>query len=239
MTCPRWSVVIPAFNEAHRLPRYLAEIVTYFDGRNEPYEVLIADDGSTDGTGDAVAAVARAHEPVRVLRHERNEGKGAAVRRGMLAARGGYRLFTDADGATPIGEVKRLEAALMAGAELAVGSRALADPSVSVVARRHRVVAGRVFNWIVQRLVVGGVVDSQCGFKAFTADAAVALFERLRTPGFGFDVELLLLARAAGYRVVEVPVNWSDQPGSKVHVLGNGPRMLWEIAMARLRVGRP
>jgi dolichyl-phosphate beta-glucosyltransferase len=231
-------VVIPAFNEALRLPRYLTEIVTCFDGRNEPYEVLIADDGSTDGTADAVAAVAGPHEPVRVLRAERNEGKGAAVRRGMLAARGDYRLFTDADGATPIGEIKRLEAALMAGADVAVGSRALPDPSVSVMARRHRVAAGRVFNRIVQGLVVGGVVDSQCGFKAFTAEAAVALFEKLRTPGFGFDVELLLLARAAGYRVVEVPVNWSDQPGSKVHVLGNGPRMLWEIAMARLRVGR-
>ena len=238
MSRPRWSVVIPAFNEALRLPRYLAEIVAYFDGRGEPYEVLIADDGSTDGTAEAVAAVARAHEPVRVLRHDENEGKGAAVRRGMLAATGDYRLFTDADGATPIGEVKRLEAALMAGADVVVGSRALADPSVSVVARPHRVAAGRVFNWIVQRLVVQGVVDSQCGFKAFTAAAAAKLFERLHTPGFGFDVELLLLARAAGYRVAEVPVNWTDQPGSKVHVLGNGPHMLWEIAMARLRVGR-
>jgi dolichyl-phosphate beta-glucosyltransferase len=234
---PRWSVVIPAFNEALRLPRYLVEIVTYFDGRGEPYEVLVADDGSTDGTADAVTGVARAHEPVRVLRAELNQGKGAAVRRGMLAARGDFRLFTDADGATPIGEVKRLEAALAAGADVAVGSRALPDPSVSVVARRHRVVAGRVFNSIVQRLVVRGVVDSQCGFKAFTAEAAVTLFQRLRTPGFGFDVEVLLLARAAGYRVVEVPVNWTDQPGSKVRVLGNGPRMLWEIAMAKLRLG--
>ena len=238
MSRPRWSVVIPAFNEARRLPRYLAEVVTYFDGRGETYEVLIADDGSTDGTADAVAAVARGHQPVRVLRHGRNEGKGAAVRRGMLAASGDYRLFTDADGATPIGEVKRLEAALMAGADVAAGSRALSDPSVSVVARPHRVAAGRVFNWIVQRLVVQGVVDSQCGFKAFTAAAAVRLFERVRTPGFGFDVEVLLLARAAGYRVVEVPVNWTDQPGSKVRVLGNGPRILWEVALARLRVGR-
>ena len=231
-------MVIPAFNEARRLPRYLAEIVSYFDGRNEGYEVLIADDGSTDGTQDAVATIVRAHEPVRVLRHDRNEGKGAAVRRGMLAARGDYRLFTDADGATPIGEVKRLEVVLMGGAQVAIGSRALPDPSVSVVARRHRVVAGRAFSWIVQRFVIPGIVDSQCGFKAFTAKAAVDLFEQLRTPGFGFDVELLLLARASGYHVAEVPVNWTDQPGSKVGVLGNGPAMLWEIAMARLRVGR-
>jgi dolichyl-phosphate beta-glucosyltransferase len=235
---PRWSVVIPAFNEARRLPRYLAEVVTYFDGRDEGYEVLIADDGSTDGTQDAVAPMVRANGPVRVLRRDRNEGKGSAVRWGMLAARGDYRLFTDADGATPIGEVKRLEAALTGGAEVAVGSRALPDPSVCVVARRHRVVAGRVFGWVVRRLGLPGIADSQCGFKAFTAKAAVDLFERLRTPGFGFDVELLFLARASGYRIAEVAVNWTDQPGSKVHVLGNGPRMLWEAVTARVRVGR-
>jgi dolichyl-phosphate beta-glucosyltransferase len=237
VSAPRWSVVIPAFNEARRLPRYLAEIVVYFDGRNESYEVLVADDGSTDGTAEAVAAIVRAHPTVRVLRHERNEGKGAAVRRGMLAARGEYRLFTDADGATPILELKRLEAALMAGAQIAIGSRALPDPSVLVVARLHRVLSGRAFSWIVRRLGLPGVIDSQCGFKVFTARAAADLFGRLRTSGFGFDVELLLLAQAAGYRVTEVPVNWTDQPGSKVRVLGNGPGMLRQITAARLRMG--
>lgn len=236
MSAPRWSVVIPAFNEARRLPPYLAEIAAYFDGRNEPYEVLVADDGSTDGTSQAVAAIVHAHPSVHVLRHERNEGKGAAVRRGMLAARGRYRLFTDADGATPILELKRLEAALTAGADIAIGSRGLADPSVSVVARPHRVMAGRVFSWAVRRLGLPGVTDSQCGFKAFTAPVAADLFARLRTSGFGFDVELLLLAQAAGYRVTEVPVNWTDQPGSKVRVLGNGPGMLRQIAAARLRM---
>jgi len=237
VSAPRWSVVIPAFNEARRLPRYLAEIVTYFDGCNEPYEVLVADDGSTDGTAEAVAATARGHPAVCVLRHGRNEGKGAAVRRGMLAARGEYRLFADADGATPILELKRLEAALRAGAHIAIGSRGLADPSVSVVASPHRVLAGRTFSWIVRRLGLPRVIDSQCGFKAFTAPAAADLFGRLRTSGFGFDVELLLLAQAAGYRVMEVAVNWTDQPGSKVRVLGNGPGMLMQVATARLRMG--
>jgi dolichyl-phosphate beta-glucosyltransferase len=231
-------VVIPAFNEARRLPRYLAEVVACFDGSGEAYEVLVVDDGSTDGTAAAVASQVRADGSVRILREATNSGKGAAVRRGMLAASGAYRLFADADGATPIGELKRLEAALLAGADVAVGSRALADPSVSVVARRHRVMAGRVFNWIVRGVAVTGVVDSQCGFKAFTAKAAVDLFERLRTVGFGFDVELLLLARARGYRIAEVAVNWTDQPDSKVRVLGNGLSMLLEVARARLRVGR-
>jgi dolichyl-phosphate beta-glucosyltransferase len=232
---PRWSVVIPAFNEARRLPPYLADVIGYFDGRGEPYEVLVVDDGSSDGTADVVTAIARTHPSVRLLQQERNQGKGAAVRRGMLAAQGERRLFSDADGATPIVEVKRLEAALAAGADIAIGSRAQLDPSVSVVARPHRVLAGRIFSWLVGRFAIRDVIDSQCGFKAFTAAAATDLFGRLRTRGFGFDVEVLLLAQAAGYRIVEVGVNWVDQPGSKVAVVTDGPRMLWDVARVRWR----
>ncbi len=236
MTAPRWSVVIPAFNEVSRLPRYLDAVVAYFEGRGEPYEVIVVDDGSTDGTPEVVEA---RHDPsVRVLRLGRNSGKGAAVRAGMLAAQGAFRLFTDADGATPIAELKRLEPALAAGADVAIGSRVLVDPGVSVAARPHRVAAGRVFNWLVARLGVRAVADSQCGFKAFTRAAAERLFGRLRTRGFGFDVELLLEAQAAGYRIVEVPVNWADQPGSKVTVLRHGPGMVWQIVKVRLRTGR-
>jgi len=233
-----WSIVIPAYDEARRLPRYLSEVVAYFDGRGAPYEVLVADDGSRDGTPGVVEEAARRHPAVRLLRSEVNQGKGAAVRRGMLAARGLVRLFTDADGATPITEVKRLEAALAAGADVAIGSRGLPDAGVMVSARRHRVLAGRVFNWLVARLGLEGIADSQCGFKAFTAAAAERLFAALVTPGFGFDVELLLRARAAGLRVSEVAVNWMDQPGSKSGVLTDGPRMLGEVVLARLRIGR-
>ena len=238
MTRPRWSVVIPAYNEAERLPRYLEEVVTYFEGRGEPYEVLVVDDGSTDDTARAVLTAAHAHGAVRLSRLGRNQGKGAAVRRGMLDARGEYRLFADADGATPIGELKRLEPALVGGADLAIGSRVLVDPSVSVAARRHRVVAGRFFNWMVARIGLRGIADSQCGFKGFRAAAAEDLFGRLRTRGFGFDVELLLRARARGYRITEVAVNWADQPGSKVGVLKDGPRMLGQVLLAWLRVAR-
>lgn len=238
MTAPRWSVVIPAFNEAHRLPRYLDEVVSYFEARGEAYQVLVVDDGSTDDTAACVERVARVHPEVGVLRLGRNEGKGAAVRRGMLAAAGAWRLFADADGATPIGELKRLEHALASGAEIAIGSRVLADPGVAVVARPHRVAAGRLFNWFVARMGLTAIGDSQCGFKAFTAAAAERVFQRLRTTGFGFDVELLLLAQGQGYRVVEVPVNWIDQAGSKVGVFRTGPVMFWEILMARWRSGR-
>jgi dolichyl-phosphate beta-glucosyltransferase len=234
----RWSVVIPALNEARRLPPYLDDVVAFFEGRGEPYEVIVVDDGSTDGTPDLVEARARQAPALRLLRLPRNAGKGAAVRAGMLAARGDFRLFADADGATPIAELKRLEPALAAGADVAIGSRVLADPGVSVSAEPHRVAAGRVFNWLVARLGLRGIADSQCGFKAFGARAAEDLFGRLRTAGFGFDVELLLRARAAGYRIAEVPVNWADQAGSKVGVVRHGPGMLWQIAKARWRVGR-
>jgi dolichyl-phosphate beta-glucosyltransferase len=231
-------VIIPAFNEAARLPRVLDEVVEYLDGRGQPWEILVVDDGSTDGTPDMVQAMARRHPGIRLIRCPRNEGKGAAVRRGMLAARGAWRLFTDADGATPIAELKRLEIALGAGADVAIGSRGLADPAVSVGARRHRVVAGRIFNRIVAWAGLRGIADSQCGFKAFSAAVAVALFEPLRTRGFAFDVELLLHARRRGYRITEVPVNWTDKPGSKSSVVRDGPRMIWQILQARRRNGR-
>ena len=233
---PRWSVVIPAFNEALRLPPFLEKVVGYFEGRDEPYEVIVVDDGSTDGTAELVEA--RRHPTVTVLRLRPNAGKGAAVRAGMLAARGAYRVFADADGATPIEELKRLEPLLVAGADVVIGSRVLVDPGVSVTTRSHRVAAGRLFNWMVARMGLRGIADSQCGFKAFTAPAAARLFEALATRGFSFDVELLLLARATGCRIMEVPVNWADQAGSKVGVLRHGPGMFWQILQARRRVGR-
>lgn len=233
-----WSVVIPAFNEAHRLPRYLDEVVGFFEGRGGTHEVIVVDDGSTDRTAAAVEAMARLHPAVRLLRSPRNEGKGGAVRRGMLAAGGAFRLFADADGATPIGELKRLEPPLTAGADVVIGSRVATDAGVSVAARAHRVAVGRVFNRIVAWAGLAGVGDSQCGFKAFTGSAAAALFGPLETTGFGFDVEVLLRARAAGYRIVEVAVNWADQAGSKSSVLRDGPRMVWEILRIRRRLGR-
>ena len=234
---PAWSIVIPAFNEALRLPPYLEEIIGYFEGRGEPYEVIVVDDGSRDGTAECVRRVAGA-APVRVIPLAGNEGKGAAVKHGMLAAIGTFRLFADADGATPIAELKRLEAALAAGADVAIASRTVRDPGVSVVAQQHRVVAGRVFNWLVARLGLPDIGDSQCGFKAFTARAAEVTFGKLRARRFGFDVEVLLLAKRHGFRIAEVAVNWTDKPGSKVGVLKTGPSMLLEIVRTRLRMLR-
>lgn len=234
----RYSVVIPAFNEGRRLPPYLEEVVGFFEDRGDPYEVVVVDDGSTDSTAAAVMAAAGRHPAIRLLSLGTNRGKGAAVRAGMLSAGGALRLFADADGATPIGELERLEPALTGGADVVIGSRALVDPAVAVRARSHRVAAGRIFNWLAARLGVRGVRDSQCGFKLFTAAAAERLFQGLQTAGYAFDIELLLRAQQAGCRVTEVAVNWVDQPGSKVGVLRSGPGMLWQVLLARWRVGR-
>jgi dolichyl-phosphate beta-glucosyltransferase len=236
MISPRWSVVIPALNEARRLPPYLARVVSYFDARSEPYEIIVVDDGSTDDTLARVESFAREHGAVRGLALAGHEGKGAAVRRGMLAAAGTYRLFTDADGATPIEELDRFEPALAAGADIVIGSRTVGDASVAVVSRLHRSAARSLFSWMVSRLGLKGVSDSQCGFKAFEGAVAEALFGALRTPGLAFDVELLMRARTAGYHIVEVPVNWTEQAGGRVGILRHGPLMALEILRVRRRL---
>ena len=235
---PRWSVIIPAYDEAARLPGYLKDIQAYFEGRDEPYEIIVVDDGSRDGTVERVREVAAGRPAVTVHALAENRGKGHAVRVGMDDASGALRLMADADGATPIAEVARLEAAVAAGADIAIGSRALHDPAVIRQVRTHRKLSGHVFNFLVRRLGVPGVMDTQCGFKLFRGTVAAALFPLVTTDGFGFDVELLMMAVRRGYRIAEVPVNWADQPGSKVGVLRHGPRMLREVLSARRRLGR-
>ncbi|MEK6666035.1 MAG: dolichyl-phosphate beta-glucosyltransferase [candidate division NC10 bacterium] len=231
-------MIIPAYDEAERLPAYLRQVIAFFGERREPYEVLVVDDGSRDATVERVRELQAEQPRLRLIALPQNRGKGYAVRVGMVNARGGLRLFADADGATPIGELTRLLPALKAGADIVIGSRALPDPEVSVRARIHRVAAGRLFNWLVARLGLRGIADSQCGFKCFRAAVAEDLFHALRTDGYGFDVELLLLAQRRGYRIAEVAITWADQPGSKVRVLTDGPRMLWQILAARAAITR-
>jgi dolichyl-phosphate beta-glucosyltransferase len=222
---PAFSLVIPAFNEVARLPAFLAATSAYLTARYpHSYEIVVVDDGSTDNTA---AVAARAGAAVRCLRLPANRGKGAAVRAGMLAARGALRLFADADGATPISEVARLVRALDAGHDIAIGARVggsgervwlrgtepktITTPPVDMAprwhVRRQRYLTGRAFAGLV-RLVVGTpFADTQCGFKLFRAAAANTLFRQVRCDGWAFDVEVLALAGRAGLRVAEVPVS--------------------------------
>ena len=225
------SVIIPAYNERERLLPYLTEITSFLGKRRQPYEILVVDDGSHDDTAALVKQFRMKEPAVRLLRLAQNAGKGYAVRTGMQAARGECQLMADADGATPIQELERLEAAIGDGADLAIGSRFLAsrDRRYTVEARWHRSVLGNRFNWIVQRLGIPGISDTQCGFKLFRKTVARDLFGTSLVSSYGFDLEVLYVAQRRGYRIAEVPVNWADQPGSKVRVLRDGLRMLLDL----------
>jgi dolichyl-phosphate beta-glucosyltransferase len=224
---PALSVVVPAYNEAARLPPTLERVRAYLDGAGTDYEIVVVDDGSADATSE----VARAHGAT-VVRNERNRGKGHAVRRGMLLARGRRRLMTDADLSTPIEELPRLLAPLDAGYDIAIASRALPGSNIEVRQPAYREGMGRVFNLCVRLLAVPGLHDTQCGFKAFTAEAAERSFEPARLDGFSFDVETLFIARRLGLRIAEVPVTWRNDAATRVGPL-NGFRAFLDLARIR------
>jgi dolichyl-phosphate beta-glucosyltransferase len=227
------SIIVPAYNESDRLPATVRDMLRFLDEDGRAAEVIVVDDGSKDATSKVVRGIASGDERVTLIRLPQNRGKGYAVRTGVVNARGSRVLFADADGATPIEEVKRLESHLEAGAQVAIGSRGISDPSVTVRAKINRRLAGRIFHQLVRRLTVKGFVDTQCGFKLFTAPVAQELFSRMRMDGFSFDVELLLMATRRGYRVDEVPVNWTHQPGSKINVVADGIRMAADLFRIR------
>lgn len=228
------SIVVPAYNEARRLPGTLPRVIEYASRLDESVEIIVVDDGSTDGTGDIAASVGQACGLVTVLRSDRNRGKGAAVRRGVLAARLGHVLFTDVDLSTPIEETSKLRAALVRGADVAIGSRRLAESDVQVHQPWLRELAGRTFSRLVSLLLLPGIRDSQCGFKAFRRSTARELFGRQRLEGFGFDAEVLWLARRLGYRVAEVPIAWRDDRGSNVRLVRDSGGMLLDLGRIRL-----
>ena len=229
------SVVVPAFNEELRLPHALIEMIDLLDSRTLSYEIIVVDDGSRDATCSTVRQFERIRPQVRLIRLPVNRGKGHAVRTGVLNSKGARVLFADADGATPFVELARLEAALDAGADVAIGSRAAASEDTRVRTVLHRRLLGRMFNAWVNAVLLPQVADTQCGFKLFTRDAAQFLFGRQQSERFSFDVELLYLARRAGMSVREVAVNWNNIPGSKVNLVVDAARMLRDVVVFRWR----
>jgi dolichyl-phosphate beta-glucosyltransferase len=223
------SVVVPAYNEERRLPPTLIDMIDYLDSLGASYEIIVVDDGSNDLTPDVVRKFERVRGQVRLIQLARNSGKGHAVRVGVLNSRGSRVLFADADGATPIKELSRLTAALNEGADVVIGSRAMASKDTKVRTSFHRKFLGRIFNGCVNAFILPGIADTQCGFKMFTRDAAQFLFRQQRSDGFSFDVELLFLARRVGLTIREVPINWSNIPGSKVSLVWDSARMLRDV----------
>ena len=228
---PDWTILIPAYNEEKRLGATLHSIQAYLRTRPRTCELLVVDDGSTDGT---VALVERDFPTVCVLRNPGNRGKGYSVRAGILAARGARILFSDADLSTPIEEMERLDGALTAGADVAIASRALPGSRIEVHQVWWRELSGRCFNGLV-RLISGlPYADTQCGFKAYRRAAARRIAELQRLDGWAFDVEQLRIARLLGLRVAEVPVRWINSDASRVRLLSAAPRMLRDVIRVRL-----
>lgn len=234
----RLSVVIPAYNAEDRIAATLEGVTSYLAGKPYTSEIVVVDDGSTDQTAEAARAFLAAHGPGLVLHRGRNLGKGASVKEGVLASSGELVLFCDDDLSTPIAELDKAVAALEAGADVVIGSRAHPESEIRVRQRRPREWMGKAFNVLVRLFVLKGFRDTQCGFKAFRAAPAKEIFNRLRTAGFGFDVEVLVLARSLGYRVAEIPVVWCDARPSRLRIFKGSWGMLKDLWRIRRRARR-
>lgn len=227
------SVVIPAYNEARRLPATLEKVCTFLDSRGGgAWEVLVVDDGSSDGT--SAAAEAFEARGARLLRQPENRGKGAALQAGVLASQGAQVLLCDADLSTPIEDLETL-AGHLGEAEVVLGSRAVGDSNVTVHQPFYRELMGKIFNLLVRFLGITGLRDTQCGFKLLDGAVARKLFAELTVERFAYDVELVWLARRHGYRVVEVGVTWADSPASRVSPFKDSLNMFLDVLRVRFR----
>jgi dolichyl-phosphate beta-glucosyltransferase len=219
------SIIIPAFNEEHRIVPTLEAIHRFLASQPLRAEILVIDDGSTDGTVAVVTAQCATIAGLRVIRQLPNRGKGAAVRLGMLSARGPIRMMCDADGSMPAEEMSTLLAAVISNrADIAIGSRYV-DGKAATSQPLYRRLWSRLCNQVIQRSLVPGINDTQCGFKAFTAEAARELFGKSRIDGWAFDLEILALARRRGYSIVEIGVTWTDDQRSRVNPLSD----MWKV----------
>ena len=229
------SIVVPCYNEEQRLPRTIDRIERYLDGQGTQYELILVDDGSADGTRQVMDAAAERSRSVRVEALPHNRGKGRALATGVGVAGGDEILLTDADLSTPIEELPKLQAQLTKGAGVAIASRALRDSKVEVSQPIYRVLMGKVFNLIVQAVLLPGIWDTQCGFKLFRADVAHKVFAGLVTDGFGYDPEVLYRARKMGVKIAEVPVVWRNSAPTKVSPISSSFDMLRHVIRIRLR----
>jgi glycosyltransferase involved in cell wall biosynthesis len=235
------SIIVPSYNEELRLPPSLDRIAEYVKASGRPTEVLVVDDGSKDKTAEVAASYADRIANLRVLKNGVNRGKGYSVKHGMLEARGEIVLFTDADLSAPIEEADKLLAA-MGQYDVAIGSRALDRSLVSVHESEFREFAGIIFNKIVRIVLWLPFVDTQCGFKTFRRERCRIIFEQQRIERFGFDPELLYLARHHGLKAVEIPVRWAHSPATKINMMRDSVLMFvdvftirWNAMMGRYR----
>jgi len=229
------SIVLPAYNEEARLPVTLAAILSYLEARNwKEFEILVVNDGSVDGTAAVAERFRSRHPQVTLLENPGNRGKGYSVRHGMLKARGDWVLFSDSDLSAPIEELDKLmEAAAANNASVVIGSRALDRSLIKVHQSWFRETAGRIFN-LLMRLIIGlPFADTQCGFKLFERRAAQEVFRRQRIERWGFDAEVLFIARKLGFKTIEIPVRWSHSEGTKISMFRDSLNMFVDLLRVR------
>jgi dolichyl-phosphate beta-glucosyltransferase len=233
------SIIVPAYNEEHRLPPTLAKLHAFLQTQPYRYEIVVVDDGSKDNTIGVTEALMATIPNLRIVRQIPNRGKGAAVRRGMLEARGQIRVMCDADGSMPAEELPKLLAPIIAcKAEIAIGSRYVEGAKTDVKQPFYRVLWSRLCNRVIQKSLVPGVRDTQCGFKAFTAEAARDLFRYARIDGWAFDLEILALARRRGFGIAEIGVEWKDDGRSRVNPLKDMWKVIREAMLIRRNLRR-
>jgi len=234
MTPDSVSIVIPCFNEERRLPATIEAIHGFFHRRGTQFELIIVDDGSVDDTSKLVNDVTQTLTGITLIRHEKNTGKGFAVKAGVLRSLGSAVLICDADLSTPIDEIDRLLPLLDEGCDIVIGSRRMRDSNIVMKQPWYRQVMGKIYNMLVNSVLALGFRDTQCGFKLFKGDVARSLFAKSRINGFSFDAEILFMAKRQGLKVREMPVSWSDSRGSKISVLTDPLKMMGEVFKVRI-----
>ena len=228
-----YSIIIPAYNESSRIRPTLDEILRYSQEHNWNVEIVVVSDGSRDDTVAIILEYQKVHPQIHLVENPGNHGKGYSVRNGMLHARGDICLFTDADLSSPISEAQKLFDAIASGADVAIGSRWLRAELQTERQPLYRQLLGRIFN-LALRLILGlNFADTQCGFKAFRREAAQRIFPLQRIERWGFDPEILFLARKLGFKVKEVPVVWAHSEGTRLHPFRDGLRMFVEVLHIR------
>ena len=233
------SIVIPAYNEEKRIAGSLLETCAHMNGFGMEYEIIVVDDGSSDGTGRTVDHIAMHVRNVRLVRYEKNRGKGHALRTGVLVTKGDLILVMDADLSTPMEELRKLMPYLSEGGfDIAIGSRALALSDIIKKQPWWRRGMGKMFNKIVKAIVIGGFNDTQCGFKLFRGVVGRNLFGEAKIDRFAYDVEILALARKKGYGIKEVPIRWINSPESRVDPVKDSLQMLADLVRIRFTVGK-
>lgn len=236
MTTPFLTIIIPAYNEEHRLPRTLEQIFAFLDEQDYSTEVLVIENGSNDKTYEIALDFAKRNQNLRVFQ-EKKRGKGNAVRRGMLEAQGAYRFLCDADLSMPIDEVNKFLPPILTDTDIAIASREVPG-AVRYDEPHYRHLTGRIFNTLIRLLVLPDLQDTQCGFKCFRAEVAQDVFRHQTLTGWSFDVEILYIAQRKGYRIYEVPINWHFKPDTKISILQDSWQMFLDLLTIRRNARR-